>query len=230
MVEDSQVTRAQPAVFEGFVRGALVAVVALHDVGALGVDLADAVLVRVADLDLDAGDGLADVAALGPRLALGDGQRRGGFGQAVALRQMQAQALEELLGLLGQRRRAADEEADVSAQAVVDLPEEDPTQVQAGLLSDGPVQPQRRVEARGEELAALLNLTADAALQQLPQRGDTHHAGDATFLQAVGQALAVDLVQVHDAGTAGQRQHEATGELEGVVQRQHRQLTPRRAE
>ena len=65
------------------------------------------------------------------------------------------------------------------------------------------------------------DLREDAALEQLPHRGHADHRGDARLLEARGDAIAVELVEVHDARAARERQEHAARELERVVERQH---------
>ena len=72
-------------------------------------------------------------------------------------------------------------------------------------------------EGELEELTFLTDLTPNPALEQLPERGHTHHAGDPAFLQPVREAIAVDLVQIDNSGTHCERKEQAAGELEGVV-------------
>ena len=129
-IELAEVAGVEPAVLGLHLLRGLGVGVARHDVGAAREDLADAVLVGRVDLDRDARDRLADLA--GGAARLGDGEHRRGLGEAVALGELEAEAREELLRVLRERGAAGDEVADVAAEPLVHLAEEDATEVDAG--------------------------------------------------------------------------------------------------
>ena len=223
VVELAHVAGVQPALgIDDLCRGVVVAKVAGHDVGTPGKDLPDAVVVWVEDLDLHTGNGLAHCAGLSAAwLGHRHGEHGARLGEAVAFRQVQPEAGEQLLGVLGKGSASADEDPDVAAKAAVDPPEEEAPKVEASGLADGPVEVHGLVEGKLDQGTLALHLVADPTLEDLPQRGHTDHAGDAAFLEAVAQAVCGELVEVVDAGAHGQGQQQAAGELKGVVQGQH---------
>ncbi len=102
----------------------------------------------------------------------------------------------------------------------MDLAEQDAPDVDADVRREPAVDLSREVEGRAREGSPGVDLVEDAALEELPQRGDADHGGRARGAKPLGDALARHLADVHDARAARQRQQQPAGELEGVVQRQ----------
>src|SRR5215212_1320373 len=153
LVEAAQVARVQPLALERLVRGLVVLVVALEDVGTL-----DQHFAVVGDPDLDAGQRLAHRAEAE---VVGAVDRGGGcrLRHAVALHHRHSAGVEELEDLRGNRRRARHAFADV-------LPEQGTHVLVERLL--GPVE--RLLQLRGHLLSALPHLPdLHAHLHGLPQ-------------------------------------------------------------
>ncbi len=114
------VAGVEPAVLvDGLGGGLGLVVVALHDVGAAGEDLA-----VLGDLDLDALERPAH-AARPEGLGAVDGDDGAGLGEAVALEDQQAHGPEELGDLAGEGRPPGDEQAQPAARALADLREDE---------------------------------------------------------------------------------------------------------
>jgi hypothetical protein len=215
--------RSQPSVGEHRGGGLRVVGVAHHHVGAARDHLAHARGIGVEDLHLDAGDGCAHAAGLRRGAGLRDGEHRRRLGEPVALRERQPEASEHLRRLLRERRAARDQEAQPAAEAGVHRAEEHLADVDADLLAERAVERERGVEGRAGAGAEVLHLLDDAALEELPERRDAHHGGHLRVAQRLDHALAGELVEVDHRRAARERQQQPAGELEGVMQRQHRE-------
>ena len=98
-------------------------IIAHHDVGRLDADLAFAFVVGVCDLDFDAGHYGADRAVI-VEFRARDGDYGRAFGYAVAGADGYAYGIEEFRDLGRERRAAADDLEQPSAESGVDLGEE----------------------------------------------------------------------------------------------------------
>ncbi len=225
VVEAAQVSGVQPAFAQHLRRRVLVLVVAEHHVRPLGQHLADAALVRVRDLDVDAGQRAAHAAGhrLLARALGGDDRRR--LGHAVALVQLEAEPEEVLHHVGRQRGAAADEQAQAPAQLAVDREEQDLAQVEPVRhpVAQAAVEVDDSLEGALDERSALAHPLGDLAVQELPQRRHADHAGDAAVLERARQGVGVDLLEVGHLRAVDQRHEQPGRELEGVVQRQDRE-------
>ena len=112
-----------------------------------------------------------------------------------------------------------DQQAQAPAEAAVDRVEEQAAQV--GVEAQGVHElvaqlagalPQGLEEAQQPgalEDRVLVDGAGDAPVEELPQGGHAHHAGDMGLAKGGLQGLLVDLVQVRDLGAAHQRQQQA---------------------
>ena len=220
LVEASQVARVEPAVAQRFRRRLVVAVVAGHDVRPLGRDLADPRGVGVHDADLDSRQGLADAADGNRAVRRSDCQDGGGLREPVALGNMEAETPERLPGRLRESGRAADQIADPAPQRGVHRQEDRGADVDSGVLPEEV----RRVNQRGGEVLRprrpIRERRQDAPPQEIPEGGHPHDAGGVSLLEFLVDGLGADLLQIGDLGTPGERQQEAGGELERMVERQ----------
>src|SRR5205807_2238989 len=138
----AEVARREPAVEERVRRDLGLLVVAVHERRRADEDLAGALAVGLADLDLDAGDRLADRA----RLRSGGGavraDDRARLGQAVALVEVDPEPVEGRRHLARERRAAADGVAELAAELAMDFGEEARADVETGALAEAAVDPE----------------------------------------------------------------------------------------
>ena len=207
----------QPSLIDA-ARRRLVLPVARHDVAAARDDLAHARRrVGLGDLDLDARQRLAHRADDG--LVLGRRHREDGrrLGEAVALEEVEAEAVEGLEHVGRQRRAARDEVADAPAEALVNGQEHEHAEIDLRARAQLVV---RRHEAlhEGLEHGRLLGEALhEAAAHELPQRGHAHDGGDAALLERAADGVARELGEVGDLRAVRERHEQARRELEGVV-------------
>jgi hypothetical protein len=147
-VEAAEVAGVEPAIADGVRGGLFVLPVPRHHVLAAGDDLADARVVGVGDLDLDASQRLAHRARDG--LLLGRAHRQHGrsLGQAVALEEVEAHAVEHLQHVRRQCRAAADHVANAAAELLVHGQEQQHAQVDASAGAQLEVGVGQRFDAR----------------------------------------------------------------------------------
>ena len=225
-VQLAQVAGVEPAVsVDDILGGFVVAEVATHDVRSARENLAHTILVGIADFDLDAGDGLADLADAALRSGSCHRQHRCSFGEAITLRELQPDAFEHLRGPLRQCTTAADQIFDAAAELVVHLSKEEAPCVDPHGFAEHAIELDCHVERFGRQRTSLFHLLTHAALEHLPERGHPHHRGDTTLFEAFAKTVCGDLADVADASPTRHRQQESTRELERVMKRQHAQHT-----
>ncbi len=219
VVDLADVARVEPALgVQGLLARGRVAVVALEDVRAADQDLA-----VVRDPQLRSRDRIPGPAEA---VALGEGQRRGprALAHAEELHDRQAQALEEVERLLGDRGRGDDEHAGlVEAEPRADLREDE---LVGDPVAPGPARaPLIRLAARAPDAARpghdpppkrarLRPCQLDARLDLLPHARHAEEEMRPDLAQVLGHLL--DALREVDAGPGGERQ-EHGGDLLGDV-------------
>ena len=143
---------------------------------------------------------------------------------------MKAEATEELLRIRRECSAPADEEPYVTAQSGVHRSEHHLSEIESSGSTDLAIEIQTLVEGQLKELALGAHLTANAAVEQLPERGNANHAGHTAMLEAVGQPIPIDGIEIDDARSTRERQQKTTSKLEGVVQRQNAEQSIRLTE
>ena len=123
--------------------------------------------------------------------------------------------------LLGQRRSAGNEKAQPPAELAVDGPEEELPHVEWGAVAQLAVQRHRRLDRGAHQGRLGGDLLREPPVQELPQRRNADHRLDLAALERLAQALRGQLVEVGDLRAEEERNEQAAGELEGVVERQH---------
>lgn len=109
------------------------------------------------------------------------------------------------------------------SERVVHGTEEHAANVGSNVSSHESVEREGSVEERLGRRALLFCSRDDASFEQLPQRGHADHRGHSRFFHRRGEPLAVELIEINNPSAARERQKHSARELEGVVQREHRQ-------
>src|SRR5262249_39636379 len=139
-----------------------------HDVWSAGNNLADAAAVRIFNLHLNPGQGLAHRAGEHAVFGTGNGEHRGSFSKPIAFENSEAQALEVSLYLFIQGRATADEVTNPATHSFVNRIEEKLTEVEGSLISQPGVEPDEQIRGVTDELVAFMQSGIDAAMQHLP--------------------------------------------------------------
>src|SRR5690606_2755921 len=169
-VELAEVPRVEPTIrVDRLARRLLVVGVADHHVRPPCEDLSDTVPIRLIDAELHPRDRLSDSARARAGPAGRHSEHRCRFRQAIALAEMKAEPLEQGVRLRGQGSATADQEAQMTAESLVDRTEQGPPQIQSGLLRDESADLDRGIECPLGQDALFRYTRQNAPLQHLPK-------------------------------------------------------------
>jgi len=223
VIEHAQVAGAEPAVpGEGIPVGLRVVAVAVEDIGAAQLDLADAGLIGLGDAQLAALERPSLAAdALPARQVAGESRRR--LGKPVSVAHGPAEALE----LPDEPRLEGGAAGDQQAQAGADARQQGTEQQPPGPPAEAPAQPDGEAEQLPEnecrQLAARGDLRLDIGDQGRVEPRHADNARRAATAQRLGDLRAGEAFREDHRGTAGQRHQQADDEGVDVVQRQGQQ-------